>query len=171
MTPPPTPGYRRPGGLLAEARHFFDVEHYPEAARSHQNKLRYIAARWGYSTTIMALILSSEAEFNEEYWMNHYSRGDRSPKTSHWHKVMFEYLKKIDAGRHMVTTHFSHPHRGKQTWEENTGFDYVQSNAYSTFSYPHFGGKGRVGLRTCLVTGRTARTLPTADRSGQFRPV
>ena len=93
----------------------------------------------------MALILSSEAEFSEEYWMNHYSRGDRSPKTSHWHQVMFEYLKKIDGGRHMVTTHFSHPHRGNQTWEENTGFDYVQSNAYSTFNYPHFGGKARVG--------------------------
>jgi hypothetical protein len=90
-------------------------------------------------------VLSSEAEFTEEYWLNAYDRGERSPKTSRWHRVMVEFVKQLDHGRHLVTTHFSHPHRGQITWSQNHGLDYVQSNAYTTFWFPGFGGNGHIG--------------------------
>ena len=175
QTPPPAPGYRRPKGLLAEARDFFEMENYPrgQAAHAkgvpydvgrngysndqhlvhHRNKMRYIIARWGYSPNIMSFILFSEVEWLEEYWVhiygkessvwNRYKNGGYLPKTAFWHKEMYHFMKTMDQGRHMVTTHMSHPHRGHIYWDYLPELEYVQSNAYSVFSFACFGGTYR----------------------------
>ncbi len=130
--------FHRPGGILKEAAQFFTDE---RAMRHHKNKLRYTVARWGYSTSVMAWVLLSEAEFTEDYWVHayrHEGRG-RAPQTARWHDKMARFVKTIDPWKRPVTTHFSHPHRGNSTWSVKR-LEYAQSNAYSTF--PWFGGKG-----------------------------
>ena len=130
--------FRRPGGFLREARQFFTDE---RAAKHHKNKLRYVVARWGYSTNVMAWVLLSEVEFTEDYWIAAYRHegGGRAPRTARWHQRMARYVKTIDPWKRPVSTHFSHPHRGNATWAVRQ-LEYVQSNAYSTF--PWFGGQG-----------------------------
>lgn len=63
----------------------------PQARALYRNKLRYIVARWGYSTHILAWELWNEA-------------GAESDPSASWHAEMGEYLRRIDPYRHMVTT-------------------------------------------------------------------
>lgn len=128
--------FRRPAGFLKHPEEFFTDE---RARRLTRNRLRYIVARWGYSEHIFAWVLSSEVEFTGEYWLRAYDKGERSPKTAAWHAEMVKYLKETDPYQHLVSTHFSHPHRGGNVWQVQE-IDFIQSNAYSTFWW--LGGRG-----------------------------
>ncbi|HHN45975.1 MAG TPA: DUF5060 domain-containing protein, partial [Planctomycetes bacterium] len=128
--------FRRPAGFLKDPEDFFTDE---RARRLTRNRLRYTVARWGYSQHVFAWVLMSEVEFTGEYWKHGYDKGERSPKTAAWHREMAAYLKEIDPYKHIVSTHFSHPHRGQDVWALKE-LDFIQSNAYSTF--PWFGGRG-----------------------------
>ncbi len=112
-----------------------------EAKFNHQNKLRYIAARYGHSPAVMAFALFSEIEFTEEYERSlNISRQGRTrlladlpaPNIENWHAEMASFLKSIDPNRHLVTTHFSHPERGESTLKVPE-IDIATSNAYSAF--------------------------------------
>jgi len=61
----------------------------------HKRFLDYVVARWGHSTTIFAWELWNEADL---------ARADRDTDLVDWHREMAAYLKKIDLGRHLVTT-------------------------------------------------------------------
>ena len=112
-----------------------------EAKINHQNKLRYIAARYGHSPAVMAFALFSEIEFTEEYErslnISHQGRTRLladlpAPNIESWHAEMATFLKSIDSNRHLVTTHFSHPERGEGTLMVPE-IDVATSNAYSAF--------------------------------------
>lgn len=91
------------GGPAKNPEEFFTLE---ESREKYKNRLRYIVARWGYSTRIGAWEFFNEidnAAFNE---------GD-SVIISHeaitsWHKEMALYLKSIDPYNHIVTSSVSH---------------------------------------------------------------
>ncbi len=61
------------------------------ARRLYKNKLRYIVARWGYSTHVMAWELWNEI-------------GAENNATVAWHEEMVEYLHSTDPYKHLVTS-------------------------------------------------------------------
>ncbi|HVW15195.1 MAG TPA: DUF5060 domain-containing protein [Mucilaginibacter sp.] len=77
-----------------------------EARAMYKNKLRYIVARWGYSTSIAAFEFFNEidnAAFNgaDSVLIPHHY-------ITEWHDEMSRYLKDIDPYGHLVTTSVSH---------------------------------------------------------------
>ena len=122
------------GGPLRRAADFYTDE---AAKKLFRQRLRYIVARWGYSSHLMSWALFSEMEFTEAYWRDANGRQDnegwaRCPVVANWVGEMAAHLKKIDPFGHLVTTHFSHPWRGADVWSRPE-LDLVQSNAYSAF--------------------------------------
>ena len=76
--------------------------------QKYKDKLRYIIARWGYSTSIAAIEFFNEID-NSAY--------TRSPQDSaiisqeaiaEWHSEMSRYLHDIDPYHHIITTSISH---------------------------------------------------------------
>jgi hypothetical protein len=72
----------------------------------YKNKLRYMVARWGYSTNIAAWEFFNEIDngvFNkaDSILIPHYY-------VTNWHDEMSRYLKDIDPYGHLVTTSISH---------------------------------------------------------------
>jgi hypothetical protein len=137
------PRVLRPGGWLTHPREFYSDR---RAIAQRKKLYRYVIARWGYSPNVLAWVLSSELDFTGEYWETQYGRDDhdmkgdwpkgedRAVNTLNWHKEMARYIRQIDGGRHMITTHFSHPHRGRNIWRLDE-LSYAQSNAYSAFAH------------------------------------
>ena len=85
--------------------HFFT---YTSIQQKYKDKLRYIIARWGYSTSIAAFEFFNEID-NSAY--------TRSPQDSviisqeaitEWHSEMSRYLHDIDPYHHIITTSISH---------------------------------------------------------------
>ena len=119
------------GGPLTAASEFFTDK---AAKIAHQNRLRYVVARYAHSPSIFAWSLCSEMEFTEEY-ERHVKWGQRdmpAPNIENWVEEMADFLKATDPYHHMVTTHFSHPERGENTLMQ-PGVDFATSNAYSAF--------------------------------------
>ena len=114
------------GGPLQAPREFFTR---PEAKILHQNKLRYVVARYGHSPAVMAWALFSECEFTQEYSEHE----NNSLNVCDWHAQMADFLKEIDPNKHLVTTHFSHPHHGIDVLAIPE-IDFATSNAYSAFN-------------------------------------
>lgn len=123
---------RKEGGMLERAQDFFTD---PSAEKAIKKRFRYAVARWGYSTAVMNWALFSEVEFAEIYWQGEWdSTGwKRCPMLRDWHQRLASYLKSIDPQRRLITTHFSHPWRGRDIWSLRE-LEFVQSNAYSAFS-------------------------------------
>lgn len=78
------------GGPCVKPEDFFTS---PEAKRLYKNKLRYIAARWGYSPNILAF----------ELWNEFNAPAD-------WVKEMSGYLKTLDPHGRFVTTSNGYPY-------------------------------------------------------------
>jgi hypothetical protein len=72
----------------------------------YKNKLRYLVARWGYSTNIAAW------EFFNEIDNGVFNKADSilipHQYVTNWHDEMSRYLKDIDPYKHLVTTSISH---------------------------------------------------------------
>ncbi len=91
------------GGPAATPSEFFTSE---TAQAKYKNKLRYIIARWGYSTHIAALEFFNEidnAAFN-----SHDSILIPHSAIAQWHDEMAMFLKNTDPYNHLVTTSISH---------------------------------------------------------------
>jgi len=91
------------GGPAKTPTEFFTLR---SARDKYKNKLRYVVARWGYSTSIAAFEFFNEidnAAFNgaDSILIPHAA-------ITQWHDEMSRYLKDIDPYGHMVTTSISH---------------------------------------------------------------
>ena len=77
----------------------------PKSKIKYKNRLRYIIARWGYSTSIGAWELFNEID-NVQF------RNKDKPIAAEdivaWHDEMSSYIKKTDPYNHIVTTSISH---------------------------------------------------------------
>lgn len=91
------------GGPAKTYTEFFSL---PEAMEKYKNKLRYVVARWGYSTNIGAW------EFFNEIDNGVFTRQDSilipHAYVTQWHQEMSRYLKDVDPYQHLVTTSISH---------------------------------------------------------------
>jgi len=82
---------RENGGVLETHREFWTnagVERYV------RNRLRYCAARWGYSTNLMCYEFWNEVNLFDEHLES----------IVNWHRDMARYLRSIDINRHPITT-------------------------------------------------------------------
>lgn len=110
------------GGPLTQPRQFFTD---PFARASIRKLLRYVVARWGYSSSVMCWELFNE--FNLVTLTDFENPGN-------WHSEMAEYLHSVDPFGHPVTTSLTNQLTGG-LW--NTAFwqrpelDLIQEHRYS----------------------------------------
>lgn len=87
----------RNGGMLAHPSEFFT---HPEARELFKRRLRYIVARWGHHTSILAWELWNEVNLTTGY---------QTDPVTDWHREMGTYLRQIDPYSHLITTSYSNP--------------------------------------------------------------
>ena len=85
-----------------------------------KRRLRYVVARWGYSTHVHSWELWNEADL---------AGRATAADSAVWHREMAGYLRSIDPARHLVTTSFAFS-RSHPVWAE-AGLDYTQVHNYS----------------------------------------
>ena len=93
------------------------------AKNLHKNRLRYIIARWGFSSNIMSWEL-----FNEVEWTDNFNTYKTQIKD--WHKEMAGYIKSKDPFNHLVTTSFAHDNNDAATWNLPE-MDFTQTHFYN----------------------------------------
>ena len=76
--------------------------------RKYRDKLRYIVARWGYSTSIAAFEFFNELDNVAFTPSPHDSMLIRPDDIVEWHSAMSRYLHDIDPCNHVITTSISH---------------------------------------------------------------
>jgi hypothetical protein len=103
------------GGFLSSAANFFTD---PTAQNLTKRKLRYIVARWGYSTSIMGWELFNEVQFTDAAYANQWGNIEA------WHNVMASFLRSQDAYHHLVT---SSSELNEPIWDQT---DYYQHHDY-----------------------------------------
>jgi len=137
------------GGPCVQTWNFFDQD---AAKALHKNRLRYIVARWGYSTQIMAWELFNEVSFTDQFATPSVRSAVRN-----WHDEMAQYLKKLDARKHLVSTSYGNE-EDPELWGL-PALDFTQNHLYadidnvekavaskglnnlSAFGKPTFGGE------------------------------
>ncbi len=93
---------KKNGGSASTPAEFFSS---PEARKRYKAKLRYLVARWGYSTQIAAWEFFNEVD-NAIYADKDHPIPDSL--VTQWHREMSDYLKEIDPWGHIITTSVSH---------------------------------------------------------------
>jgi hypothetical protein len=146
------------GGFLTEPQQFWTD---PRARKLYRQRLRYLVARYGYSTGLWAW----------EFWNE---LGDAGPEVIAWHREMADYLHAADPNRHLVTT---------STWQSADRFRAMWSEAGLDFSQSHTYGSAATVARVTAQVLRAHPTLPHivgegggppsgADpRHGQIKPL
>ena len=109
------------GPLAAPGAIFTD----PEAKAWFKRRLRYVVARWGFSTAILAWELWNEADLVDGY---------RSGPSRDWHREMADWLRALDPHGHLVSTSFSTGLLDTLVWL-GSGLDFTQLHFYSTFEF------------------------------------
>ncbi|KAJ5076941.1 hypothetical protein M0811_00261 [Anaeramoeba ignava] len=109
------------GGPLDQASEFFFND---QAKKLFLNRLRYIVARFGFSSTVFAWEL-----FNEVDLTDNFSDPDQFLNVKNWHQEMANYLHSISP--QMVSTSFSNP-VGELNYEIYSldSLNYSQSHSY-----------------------------------------
>ncbi|HLP02687.1 MAG TPA: hypothetical protein VK163_11740 [Opitutaceae bacterium] len=112
------------GGFLHSPVAFFSD---PRAREITRRKYRYIVARWGYSSSIMAWEL-----FNEAMWTDarNGTAADNAAIAA-WHAEMADYVRSVDVHRHLVTT--SDDYLTEQLYAK---MDYYQPHLYACHLLP-----------------------------------
>lgn len=94
------------GGPLDKPEDFWSND---KAIELFKRRIRYIIARWGYSTHILAWELWNEVDLTDGY-------AERRDQVALWHKIMANYIKEVDPYDHLVTTSFANPYLDPKIW-------------------------------------------------------
>lgn len=109
------------GGPCAQTWNFFDNT---TAKALHKNRLRYIVARWGYSTQIMSWELFNEVSFTDNYTTPSVKTAVRE-----WHIEMAQFLKQKDPSKHLISTSFG-TNEDETLWQKPE-MDFTQNHTYT----------------------------------------
>ncbi len=112
-----SPYIKASGGPLDEPPEYFT---HPEMRRAYRDRLRYIVARWGYSTAVFAWEFWNEVDIGDQY---------DSEAVTAWHREMARHLRSIDPWGHLVTTSFARTSGDPQV-DRLPELDVVQSHDY-----------------------------------------
>lgn len=149
------------GGPLAEPREYFT---HPTMREAYRDRLRYLVARYGYSTAVFAWEFWNEVDIVDQY---------DSEAVTAWHVEMARYLRSIDPWRHLISTSTANP-SGDARLDAVPEMEFVQTHHYgardmarqlgedrerkaAAADRPHFHGEFGIGHDG----GQTARTDPT----------
>jgi hypothetical protein len=124
------------GGFLKEPLEFFS---HPQARKLFQQKLRYIIARWGYSTHLFAWEWWNEVNLTD-------GLGDEKVLTP-WLNEMYAYLKPLDPYGHLVTNSHSSSSRGDESYWNAGGIGLVQIHKYNLVDWAEFMSKNIAEMR------------------------
>ncbi len=105
------------GGFLSSPEQFFTDE---EAKRHYRNRLRYLVARWGYSTHLMGWEFWNEVNLTSNFNFSN---------VKSWHEEMAAYLDMVDPYDHLKTTSVAGEYPQIYTIKN---LDYHQTHAYLT---------------------------------------
>jgi len=103
--------------------HTWDFFTDPEARRGIANRFRYIVARYGYSSHIMAWEL-----FNEVDWTDDFAH--RQADVAAWHAEMGALLRRLDVNHHLITTSYGNAIYDSLVWRQ-PGMDFTQTHYYT----------------------------------------
>ncbi|HHV55226.1 MAG TPA: DUF5060 domain-containing protein [Firmicutes bacterium] len=107
----------RNGGPLARPAGFFTDA---QAKDLFVQRLRYIVARWGYATNLLAWEFWNEVDLTDDY--------DQDAVTA-WHREMAEVLRALDPFDHLISTSFSNYRREASIWSL-PGMDFTMTHFY-----------------------------------------
>ncbi|MEM1557575.1 MAG: DUF5060 domain-containing protein [Thermoproteota archaeon] len=119
---PYNPYNSKRGGPLDHPSQFFTNE---EAERLFLNRLRYIVARWGYSTHILAWELWNEVDLTDDY---------NPILVREWHDKIGKWLKQNDPYKHLVSTSFANPNADPIMWNLQV-IDFSQIHIYTSIDF------------------------------------
>lgn len=88
---------------------------------AYRDRLRYIVARWGYSTSVFAWEFWNEVDCIDDY---------QSARVTAWHRDMARYLRQIDPWQHLITTSTGNP-KGDPQLDALPELDFVQTHHYA----------------------------------------
>ncbi len=115
------------GGFLANCKDYFTRL---DARDQYKKKLRYVIARWGYSTTVMGLELWSEIDLTGDVWQDHGQPEFLRAKVD-WLRDITQHIRQLDHGRHLLTAHYSGSYQRVQSEIAGLpGIDYIALDAY-----------------------------------------
>jgi hypothetical protein len=97
------------GGCCSDAWEFFT---HPAALSAFRNRLRYLVARWGYSTKLFAWELMSEAD-NFPWYRQH------QQAIADWSDQMAAFLRSKDHVKRAVSVGFALSSNNHQVWQSN----------------------------------------------------
>ena len=97
-----------------------------EMDRLYRNKLRYLVARYGASTTVLSWEFWNEVDVINTY---------TSEPIQRWHQRMARYLRDIDPYRHLITTSYGRS-EGDPAVDMLAELDYVQTHNYGSPDLP-----------------------------------
>lgn len=124
------------GGPLSRPEDFFTDK---RAKELFKRRLRYIVARWAYSTSILAWELWNEVDLTDNY---------DSVAVAEWHEEMARYIRELDPYDHLITTSFSDPRLDDAIWRMDE-IDFTQIHIY--------GARDMAGSLPSLVRSRLDR--------------
>jgi hypothetical protein len=113
------------GGPIATPAAFFTDA---TARRYFVQRLRYIVARWGASTDLLAWELWNEVDLTDGY------NGDA---VAAWHRDMVDVIHRLDPYRHLVTTSHALFVSDPKVWSGG-GLDFTQIHHYSHGGFTWF---------------------------------
>jgi hypothetical protein len=119
-----TPHNEKNGGPLKEPRDFWTNS---EMLKYYKNKLRYIVARYGYSTNVFAWEFWNEVDIISP---TAFVIGE----VKKWHEDMAKYLNSIDPWKHLITTSFAYS-PGKPEIDSISELNFVQTHIYQSNRY------------------------------------
>jgi hypothetical protein len=119
------------GGFLTKPSDFFIDE---RAKADYKNRLRYLVARYGYSTSVFAWEFFNEVDGTENY--------DATVQLK-WNEEMSDYLRSIDVYDHLISTSFANSD-GDKAIQASPALDFTMTHNYgsddiagSTAQYAH----------------------------------
>jgi hypothetical protein len=92
----------------------------PEMLQAYRDRLRYLVARWGYSTAVFGWEFWNEVDLTDDYQSEHVTA---------WHRDMARYLRNLDPWQHLITTSTSDP-KGDPQLDALPELDFVQTHHY-----------------------------------------
>lgn len=119
-----TPHNEKNGGPLKEPRDFWTNS---EMLKYYKNKLRYIVARYGYSTNVFAWEFWNEVDIISP---TAFVIGE----VKKWHEDMAKYLNSIDPWKHLITSSFAYS-PGKPEIDSISELNFVQTHIYQSNRY------------------------------------
>ncbi|MCZ6782904.1 MAG: cellulase family glycosylhydrolase, partial [Proteobacteria bacterium] len=128
------------GGPLAAPTEFFTN---PEARALFKRRLRYVVARWGGSTHLLAWELWNEVNL---------VANTADPDVLAWHTEMADELRRLDPHDHPITTSTS-ASQGEQLWQL-PAIEITQTHAYAWPFFYDFGEFLPLLMQSARVPGK-----------------